>query len=80
MSTVVLGGVGPTVVLTRDGRDVATWPLPPCDRSNMGVVDRLARLQLEAKRLGCAIELRNVCSELVELLELSGLDELVKRR
>jgi len=43
----------------------------------MAVVDQLARLQLEARRLGCSICLRNACSELVELLELSGLDDVV---
>ena len=43
----------------------------------MAMVDRLARLQLEARRLGCSIRLRNVCSELAELIELSGLDDLV---
>jgi ABC-type transporter Mla MlaB component len=67
----------PTVVLTRDGNDVATWPLPSCGRVDMAVVDRLARLHLEAKRIGCSIELRNVSSELIELLELSGFDDLV---
>ena len=69
--------MGPTVVLTRDGNDVATWPLPSCGRVDMAVVDRLARLHLEAKRIGCSIELRNVSSELIELLELSGFDDLV---
>jgi anti-anti-sigma regulatory factor len=43
----------------------------------MGVVDQLARLQLEARRLGCSIRLRNVCTELMELLELAGLDDVV---
>ena len=43
----------------------------------MAVVDRLARLQLEARRLGCAIRLRNVCSQLAELIELSGLDDVI---
>ena len=69
--------VSPTVVLTRDGRDVATWPLPTYGRPDMAVVDRLARLQLEARRLGCSIRLRNVCSELAELIELSGLDDVI---
>ncbi|MBV8386815.1 MAG: hypothetical protein JO248_10700 [Acidimicrobiia bacterium] len=41
------------------------------------MVDRLARLHLEAKRLGCTIILRGVGADLVELLELSGLDEIV---
>jgi len=43
----------------------------------VGIVDQLARLQLEAQRLGCSIRLRHVCRELVELLELAGLDDVV---
>jgi ABC-type transporter Mla MlaB component len=69
--------VGPTVVLTRNGRVVASWPLPACGRPDMAVVDQLARLHLEAKRLGCSIVLRNVGPDLVEMLELSGLDDVV---
>jgi len=67
----------PTVVLRRGDVDVASWPLPRCGHPDMAVVDQLARLQLEARRLGCSICLRNVCAELVELLELSGLDDVV---
>ena len=35
------------------------------------------RLQLEARRLGCSIRVRNACAELRELIELSGLDDVV---
>ncbi|HEV3352556.1 MAG TPA: hypothetical protein VG076_06510 [Acidimicrobiales bacterium] len=67
----------PTVVLTRGDVEVATWPLPPGSRADMGVVDQLARLQLEARRLGCQIRLRHACAELVELIRLSGLEDVV---
>jgi ABC-type transporter Mla MlaB component len=43
----------------------------------MAVVDQLARLQLEARRLGCSIRVRHACAELRELIELSGLDDVV---
>jgi hypothetical protein len=43
----------------------------------MSVVDRLARLQLEARRLGCSIRVRNACAALMELIELAGLDGIV---
>jgi len=43
----------------------------------MGVVDQLARLQLEAKRMGCSIRVRNACSELRELIELAGLGDVL---
>ena len=55
---------------------MASWPLP-CGCPDMAVVDQLARLQLEARRLGCSIRLRNACSDLVELLQFSGLDDVV---
>ena len=67
---------GPTVVLTRGDAEVAIWPLPR-GRPDMGTVDQLARLQLEARRLGCSIRVRNACRELRELIELSGLDDVV---
>ena len=41
------------------------------------MVDQLARLQLEAQRLGCSICLHHVSRELVDLLELAGLDGVV---
>jgi hypothetical protein len=66
----------PIVVLRRGERVVASWPLP-CGRPDMAVVDQLAHLQLEARRLGCSIRLRNACSDLVELLQFSGLDDVV---
>jgi len=43
----------------------------------MGIVDQLARLQLEAQRLGCSIHVRSACAELRELIEFSGLDVVV---
>jgi ABC-type transporter Mla MlaB component len=64
-------------VLRRGDAEVAAWPLPVCDRADVGIVDQLARLQLEAKRLGCSIRLRNVCAELVELIEFAGLDDVI---
>jgi ABC-type transporter Mla MlaB component len=67
----------PTVVLTRGDVDVATWPLPRGSRADIAVVDQLARLQLEARRLGCQIRLRNACAELVELIRLSGLEDVI---
>jgi hypothetical protein len=65
----------PTVVLRRGDADVASWPLP-CG-PDMAVVDRLARLQLEARRLGCTIRVRNACTDLRELIEFSGLDTVI---
>jgi hypothetical protein len=41
------------------------------------LIDALARLQLFACRMGCSIELRDVCDELRDLVALVGLDELL---
>ncbi|MBV8162242.1 MAG: STAS domain-containing protein [Acidimicrobiia bacterium] len=68
---------GPTVVLARGDVEVATWALPRRGRADMAVVDQLARLQLEARRLGCSIRLLHAGAELRELLALSGLDDVI---
>ena len=47
--------------------------LPP-DAASVGT---LARLQLEARRHGCRVELRNVPAELGRLLAFLGLDRAV---
>jgi hypothetical protein len=62
-----------TVVLWRDGREVATWPIEFADPVDLELVDGLARLQLTAMQLGCTIRLRHVPREVGELLELVGL-------
>jgi anti-anti-sigma regulatory factor len=41
-------------------------------------VDALARLQLNARRLGGHVVLRNASTELRELIGLAGLDEVLK--
>jgi hypothetical protein len=65
------------VVLVRDGAELARWPLAQQDRLDLAVVDQLARWQLAAGRLGCAIRLLGACPELAGLLDLVGLGELV---
>jgi hypothetical protein len=62
-----------TVVLARGEVVVAAWPLAVEGRIDLAAVDQLARMQLDAQRLGCSIRLRDVSSELNELLELAGL-------
>ena len=66
-----------TIVLARGDAEVASWPLQPCGRTGLELVDELARLQLAAQRLGCSIRLRNGWTELTELLDLVGLAELL---
>ena len=66
------------VVLSRDGEQLASWPLPGSGRPDLAVVDDLLRLQLAAKRAGCSIRLRDAGFELSGLLALVGLDEVVR--
>jgi ABC-type transporter Mla MlaB component len=40
-------------------------------------IDALARLQLAARRRGCQIRLRHASTELLELLEFLGLDDVL---
>lgn len=43
----------------------------------LGLVDRLARLRLDARRHRCRLEIRTTDPKLRELLELAGLDGVV---
>lgn len=64
------------VVLGRSGTEVARWPLPAriCD---VALVDELARLQLAARQIGCAIAIQEAAADLRELLDLCGLVEVL---
>lgn len=74
----VPGDARAEVVLLRDGVEVASWPLRCADgRVDLGAVNALARLQLEARRQGCTVWLRHACPDLIELLELAGLLQVV---
>lgn len=42
-----------------------------------GLLEALVRLQLTAMRFGTRVELKNACPQLVDLLELVGVDELL---
>ncbi len=44
---------------------------------HVGTLGELARLQLEARRGGCIVELRAASPELLELLGLCGLSEVL---
>jgi ABC-type transporter Mla MlaB component len=48
-----------------------------CVEADAVTVEALARLRLTARRLGCRLRLRGVSRELLELLALTGLDEVL---
>ena len=45
--------------------------------ADLATVDALARLALRARRMGCAVNLRDPSTELLELLGLAGLGEVL---
>src|SRR4051794_26504141 len=51
---------------------------PEAPMPDLGFVDALARLELEAQRLGWTVRLVDPSPELVGLLDLVGLAEIVK--
>jgi hypothetical protein len=68
------------VALLREGVEVASWPLLCHDgRVDLGAVDALARVQLEARRRGCTVWLRRACPDLIALLELVGLLQVIRQ-
>jgi ABC-type transporter Mla MlaB component len=59
------------------GADLAVCDVGAIVEPDMETVDALARLQLTARRLGCRIRLRGASGELLDLLVLSGLEDVV---
>ncbi|MGK4581815.1 STAS domain-containing protein [Kitasatospora sp. HPMI-4] len=53
--------------------------LDPVDRGALAVLGQLARLQLAARRDGREIRLRGAPRELLELMELTGLGDVLGR-
>ena len=56
---------------------VATWPFDHADEPCLGDVDRLARLQLAAMRMGLRVRVVHPTEALVSLLRCVGLSELI---
>ena len=68
------------MVLVRNGDDLASWPLAKWGPPDLALADSLARLQLEARRVGCSIQLRHPSPAVVQLLDLVGLRDVVLER
>ena len=69
---------GAVVMVDADGDEVVVGHVVG-RQPDLALVDALARLQLAARRCGCAIWLRDPCPEVRELLDLVGLAELAGR-
>lgn len=57
--------------------ELAAWPLAACERVDLTLVHRVARLQLAARRAGYSIRLREAPATLCQLLDLVGLADVV---
>jgi hypothetical protein len=65
-----------TVAMVRGRAVLQTWSVDGDGPPDVGVVDRLARVQLMARRFGCSICLRDTNADLALLLDLLGLSHL----
>jgi hypothetical protein len=66
------------VAITDDcGTTVASWTLGGVGAPDFGVVDRIARLQVDATRRGQTLRLSQVCPDLVALIEFAGLADVL---
>ena len=64
-------------ILATKPAKVVTCDVRTLSNPDLVTIDGLARLQLTARRMGGSIRLCNARQELVELLELAGLQEAV---
>ena len=67
--------VGPGIV--RGDATIILCDLARLADADMATVDALARLALRARRMGCAVSLRDPSTELLELVGLAGLGEVL---
>ena len=66
-----------TIVVVADGNIAASWELSGCGRPTLTTVDALARLHLDARRLGWDLVVSDPAPLLAELLELAGVAALI---
>jgi hypothetical protein len=75
--TGVTRGTGPMVVISRDGREVARFPLIGNPPPTMAAIDELARLHLLAARRGYDVRIHDPCTRLAWLVRLAGLEAVL---
>jgi ABC-type transporter Mla MlaB component len=71
----LLARMGPATV--RGDARIILCDLARLADADMATVDALARLALRARRMGCAVSLRDPSTELLELVGLAGLGEVL---
>lgn len=68
-----LAAWGRVVLLGPDGVEIAGWVLTGRGAPDLSVVERLARIQLAARRAGGRIQVHGMSDELADLLDVVGL-------
>jgi hypothetical protein len=63
------------MVLTSGDLEVVVGPVDRAMRCDLALVDHLVRLQLDARRWGWSLRIRDVAPELRELFDLVGLTD-----
>lgn len=58
--------------------DLVICDVEALDEPDVLTVEVMARLQLTARRLGREVRFRHACDELMDLLSLTGLDDVVR--
>ena len=64
-------------MLARGETEIASWTLQDTDAADLETVDALARLQLEARRMGCTVSVHGVSRILGAMIRLAGLVDLL---
>jgi hypothetical protein len=79
LAVTVLTGDGWAKIVVRapDDIEIVSWPVTNSAGRDLALVDALARLQLEARRWGCAIRLLGAEEDLLGLVDLVGLKEVL---
>ncbi|MDQ1748792.1 MAG: hypothetical protein QOD07_3055 [Frankiaceae bacterium] len=72
--------LGAATARIRAGDRFVRCDLGPAAGTGLDLVDRLARLRLDARRHRCRLEIRTADADLAGLLELAGLDGVVLRQ
>jgi hypothetical protein len=57
--------------------EIVSWPVSNSGGRDLALVDALARLQLEARRWGCAIRLLGAEDDVLGLVDLVGLKDVL---
>ena len=65
------------MLVVGEGADLVLCEVGGLEAVGLEAIDALARLLLEARRLGCQFQLANPCDRLVRMISLCGLERVM---